>query len=249
MKVSIITISFNAADTIADTIASVIEQDYPDLEYVVVDGNSTDGTQAVIESFGNQIHTYRSEPDKGIYDAMNKGVSLATGDLIGILNADDVFTHDQVITRIVNVIKLNESDACYADLQYVDRKNSDKVLRHWEAGPYDRSAFLRGWMPPHPTFYLKRKCYEQMGLYRAQMRISADYELMLRMLYKHNVKTAYLNEVTVKMKAGGESNVSLKNRIKANKEDRMSWKVNGLKPGKLTFVMKPLGKITQFFKR
>lgn len=249
MKVSIITISYNAADTIAQTIASVSQQTYPDIEYIVVDGASDDGTKDIIESCRSSIQTYISEPDKGIYDAMNKGISLAKGELIGILNADDVYAHPQVVSRVVDTIKKTQSDACYADLQYVDRKNPNKTLRHWEAGEYERSAFLKGWMPPHPTFFIKRKCYEQMGLYRAQMKISADYELMLRMLYKHNVKTAYLNEVAVKMKAGGESNVSLKNRLKANKEDRLAWKVNGLKPGKFTFVMKPLGKITQFFKR
>jgi glycosyltransferase involved in cell wall biosynthesis len=249
MKVSIITISYNAAETIAETIASVSQQTYPDIEYIVVDGASNDGTKDIIESCRASIQTYISEPDKGIYDAMNKGISLAKGELIGILNADDVYAHPQVVSRIVDAMQKTHSDACYADLQYVDRKNPNKTLRHWEAGEYERSAFLKGWMPPHPTFFIKRKCYEQMGLYRAQMKISADYELMLRMLYKHNVKTAYLNEVAVKMKAGGESNVSLKNRLKANREDRLAWKVNQLKPGKFTFLMKPLGKITQFFKR
>ncbi len=249
MKISIITISFNAAETIEETIKSVISQDYPDVEYIVVDGASTDQTTEIIKKYHSDIDRHVSEPDGGIYDGMNKGVLMASGEFIGILNADDVYAHPQVISRVVQALKASGANAAYADLQYVQRNDISKVTRYWKAGAYERSSFLKGWMPPHPTFFLNRKCYEKHGLYRTRLRSSADYELMLRMLYKHEIPAVYLPEVIVKMKLGGQSNVSLANRLRANKEDRLAWKMNGIKPAPFTFVMKPMGKISQFFRR
>jgi glycosyltransferase involved in cell wall biosynthesis len=249
MKVSIVTIAFNASATIAETIESVLSQDYDDIEYIVVDGDSKDGTQEIVTTYGSRIHTFISEPDEGIYDAMNKGIELATGELVGVLNADDAYAHSAAITHVVHAIKASSADAAYADLQYVDAANPGKVIRHWVAGAYERKKFLTGWMPPHPTFFLKRAHYEAFGRFNTDMRISADYELMLRMLFKNRLDPVYIPEVLVKMKAGGASNASLKNRLLANSEDRKAWKINDLKPGKLTFVMKPLGKIGQFFRR
>lgn len=249
MKVSIITIAYNAAETIEETIRSVISQDYPDVEYIVIDGASQDRTLEIAEKFRSEIHKIISEPDEGIYDAMNKGLRCATGDLIGILNADDVYAHNKVISRVVERIKRDKTDACYADLEYVSRENSEKVIRYWKSDAYSKTSFLKGWMPPHPTFFLTREMYFKYGVYRTTLRSSADYELMLRMLYKFEIKASYLPEVTVRMKVGGQSNVSVRNRLKANKEDRLAWKLNGLKPEALTFMMKPLRKITQFFRR
>jgi len=249
MKVSIITIAYNAAETIEETIRSVISQDYHDIEYILIDGASQDNTLEIAQQYVSGIAKIISEPDEGIYDAMNKGVRNATGDLIGILNADDVFAHSHVISRVVETMKAGKSDACYADLQYISRENPGKVVRYWKSGQYVKSSFLNGWMPPHPTFFLKKELYCKYGVYRIALRSSADYELMLRMLYKFDVKTSYLPEVVVHMKMGGQSNVSLRNRLRANNEDRLAWKLNELKPERLTFIKKPLGKISQFFRR
>ena len=249
MKVSIITVSYNSALTIADTIKSVINQDFKDVEYIIIDGKSSDNTLAVIEPFKAQIARIVSEPDKGIYDAMNKGLALATGDLIGILNSDDVYADNSVISDIVAAIQRANTDACYADLCYVEKDNLSKVVRYWKSGSYKKENFQKGWMPPHPTFFLKRACYQKFDVFNTDFRTSADYEIMLRMLYKHGVSCTYLPRVIIQMRVGGQSNVSLKNRIKANREDRRAWAVNGLKPGIFTLFRKPLSKISQYFKK
>ncbi len=231
MKVTVITIAYNAADTIEETILSVINQDYHNLEYIIVDGASKDKTLEIVQ------------------DAMNKGVDLATGDLIAILNADDTYAHPRVLSLVVEALETSGADSCYGDLIYVDRTNPDKTTRTWISGPYKKESFLKGWMPPHPSFFAKRNLYLDYGVFNTLLKTSADYELMLRFLFRHNSTTVYLNEVLVKMKVGGQSNASLKNRLKANREDRLSWKINGLKPGNLTLIKKPLRKIMQFWKR
>lgn len=249
MKVSIITVSFNSAQTIADSIKSVINQDYKDIEYIIIDGKSSDNTLAVIEPFKAQLAKLISEPDKGIYDAMNKGLALATGDVIGILNSDDVYADKAVISDIVLAMQRANTDACYADLCYVEKDNLSKVVRYWQSGPYVKDNFQKGWMPPHPTFFLKRECYQKFGFFNTEFRTSADYEIMLRMLFKEGSSCTYLPRVIIQMRVGGQSNVSIKNRIKANREDRKAWTVNGLKPGIFTLFRKPLSKISQFFKK
>jgi glycosyltransferase involved in cell wall biosynthesis len=249
MKVSIITIAWNSAETIEDTIQSVIAQDYPDIEYIVVDGASTDGTKSIIEQYRNQIAHYVSEPDKGIYDAMNKGVNLSSGDIVGILNSDDFYADTHVISDIVDEMKRTGADGIYADLVYVDRNATDKVKRYWRAGAYKHGKFKRGWMPPHPTFFVKKSCYNQFGTYSLELKSAADYELMLRFIHKERISVAYLPRVITKMREGGESNVTLKNRIRANKEDRKAWRMNALTPGPLTLTLKPLRKVGQFVVR
>jgi len=244
MRVSIITVCYNSAETIEDTIKSVLEQDYNNIEYIVIDGGSTDGTNAIIQQYRDQISYYISEPDKGIYDAMNKGVEAATGELIGILNSDDLYFNKSVISDIIGKIGVN--DGIYADLIYVDQKNINRIRRIWRSGKYSRKAFLWGWMPPHPTFFVKKKCYNKYGLYDLALKTASDYELMLRFLYKHKISIAYLPEVIIKMRTGGVSNLSIKNRIIANREDKKSWKINQLKPNIFTFLMKPLRKLGQF---
>ena len=246
MKVSIITITYNSAETVEDTIQSVLSQDYPNIEYIIVDGASKDDTMAIVNRYRDKIATIISEPDKGIYDAMNKGVHAATGDIIGILNSDDFYADNSVISDIVKAIQQDNADACYADLVYVDRTATDRVIRSWKSGEYRHGDFLRGWMPPHPTFFVKRSWYERHGLYSLQLKSAADYELMLRFIHKHGVSMAYLPRVITKMRAGGQSNITLKNRWKANQEDRLAWKMNGLQPGFLTLVRKPLSKLLQY---
>ncbi|MFT4778446.1 MAG: glycosyltransferase involved in cell wall biosynthesis [Flavobacteriales bacterium] len=249
MKVSIITIAYNSAETIRDTIKSVLAQDYPNLEYIVVDGGSKDNTMEIVNAHKQGISKVISEPDKGIYDAMNKGVKLASGDVIGILNSDDFYSDNCVISDIVAKFAESNADAIYADLTYVDRNNTDKVIRYWKAGSYKTGQFLKGWMPPHPTFFLKSEIYEKHGIYSTELKSAADYELMLRMIHKHQIKVDYLPRVITLMREGGESNVSLKNRIRANKEDRQAWKMNGLKAHPLTLFRKPLSKLSQFIKK
>ena len=247
MKVSIITIAYNSAETIEDTIKSIVAQDYSNIEYIIIDGGSTDKTLSIVDKFKESITTIISEPDKGIYDAMNKGVQNATGDIVGILNSDDIYADNKVVSRIVEAI--GNKDSIYADLVYVDRDNTDKVTRYWKSGKYRKGIFKNGWMPPHPTFFIKKSCYNQYGTYNLQLKSAADYELMLRMLHKYNISVAYLPEVITKMRVGGQSNATLLNRLKANKEDKLAWVINDLKPGPLTLLMKPVRKISQFFKK
>ena len=247
MKVSLITIAYNSAETIEDTIKSIVAQDYFNIEYIIIDGGSTDNTLSIVNKFKDSIATIISEPDKGIYDAMNKGVQNATGDIIGILNSDDIYANNKVVSRIVEAI--GDQDSIYADLVYVNRDNTDKVNRYWKSGTYKKGIFKKGWMPPHPTFFIKKSCYDQYGIYNLRLRSSADYELMLRMLHKHNISVVYLPEVITKMRVGGQSNVTLLNRIKANKEDKLAWSINDLTPGPLTLIMKPVRKISQFLKK
>ena len=247
MKVSLITIAYNSAETIEDTIKSIIAQDYSNIEYIIIDGGSTDKTLSIVDKFKDSITTIISEPDKGIYDAMNKGVQNATGDIVGILNSDDIYADNKVVSSIVEAI--GNKDSIYADLVYVDRDNTDKVTRYWKSGKYRKGIFKKGWMPPHPTFFIKKSCYNQYGNYNLQLKSAADYELMLRMLHKYNISVAYLPEVITKMRVGGQSNVMLLNRLKANKEDKLAWVINDLQPGPLTLIMKPVRKIGQFFKK
>lgn len=249
MKISIITIALNAAETIDDTIRSVLSQTYPDIEYIVIDGNSRDETMDIVERYRDQIDLIVSESDDGIYDAMNKGIEYSTGDVIGILNADDTFTSRKVVERAAKRMKEWNCDTLYGDLIYVKRENDHKVVRRWISGKFRREAFLRGWMPPHPTFFVKRDVYLKYGAFNTRLKISADYEFMLRILFKENVSTGYLPETLVKMKSGGQSNMSVKNRIRANLEDRLSWELNGLRPLAFTLWEKPIRKIGQFIFR
>ena len=249
MKVSIITLTYNSEATLKDTIESVVNQSYNDIEYIIVDGKSTDNTLSIIESYKDKISKVISEKDKGLYDALNKGIALATGDLIGIIHSDDFYTDNFVIQKIVKSIEENNSDAAYSDLYYVDKVDTNKIFRKWKSGIYKHGMFLNGWMPPHPTFFVKRSCYEKFGSFNLSFVSAADYELMLRFIHKHKIKLAYLPEFIIKMRVGGKSNVSLKNRIRANNEDRKAWIINGLKPKFYTLYAKPLRKIIQLFKR
>ncbi|MBG28148.1 MAG: glycosyl transferase [Crocinitomicaceae bacterium] len=248
MKISIITVAYNAEATIAEAVASVVSQrqDGFELEYIIVDGASTDETLAALEPHSDGIALIISEPDRGLYDAMNKGVAAATGDFIGILNADDTYAHNGVLAAVAARLEETGADALYGDLDYVAADGSGRVVRRWRSGEMGPRSFLRGWMPPHPTFFLARSMYTNHGVYSLELGSAADYELMLRMLHKHGVSATYLPDVLVKMRTGGMSNASWGNRLRANSEDRRAWRMNGLRPMPWTLVMKPLRKLGQW---
>lgn len=246
MKVSIITVVYNGAATIRHCIDSVLSQDFDSIEYIIIDGNSTDGTREVITSYGSKIDKFISEPDKGIYDAMNKGIKMASGDVIGLLNADDFYADTTIISQVVLSMINTKADGCYGDLNYVDGKDETVIRRNWVSGQYKPNSFLMGWMPPHPTFFVRKKCYDQYGDFRLDMGSAADYEIMLRFIFKNGIKLTYIPKVLVKMRTGGVSNNTLKNRIKANNSDRKAWLVNDIKPWFFTLWLKPVRKIVQF---
>lgn len=247
MKVSIITATFNNKSHIRDCITSISRQSYPNVEHIIVDGGSTDGTLDVIKGNEKNIAKWISGPDQGIYDAMNKGISLASGDVIGILNADDFYANAHVVSKVASVFHDDNLCSCYGDLEYVDPANTSRVVRYWHSGHYDERSFYWGWMPPHPTFFVRRDVYEKYGLFNLTLGSAADYELMLRFLLKYRITTAYIQEVLVKMRRGGTSNASLRNRLRANLMDRMAWNINGIKPYPWTLYLKPLRKFGQFF--
>ena len=246
MKISIITVCYNSSETIADTIQSVASQSYPDIEYIIVDGLSKDSTVDIIKQHADVVSKWVSEKDKGIYDAMNKGISMATGDIIGILNADDVYTDSEVLNNVVRQFEDQSVQGVYGDLKYVQKDNLNKVIRYWKSGDYTQGKFLQGWMPPHPTFYVRKNIYDTYGKYRTDMPSASDYEFMLRVIHVKQIKLQYLPKVLVLMREGGVSNRSIKHRIDANRDDRRAWEVNGVKPRFYTLYLKPLSKLIQF---
>lgn len=245
MKVSIITATYNSAATVADTLASVQRQTYANVEHIVVDGKSSDDTLQIVSRAGHTGPVV-SERDYGIYDAMNKGIQLTHGDIVGILNSDDFYAHEKVLEEVVALFEKTGCDAVYGDLIFVHPDNPKKVLRKWIAGGYDNSLFLKGWMPPHPTFFVRREMYERFGNFNIILKSSADYELLLRMMFMHKISVAYLPDVLVHMRSGGQSTKSLRNRIKAHKEDYIAWSINNLTPKWYTLLLKPVRKIKQF---
>lgn len=247
IKISIITVTYNSAQTIEQTIQSVINQSYKNVEYIIVDGGSTDATLSIIEKYKANILKLISEKDNGLYDALNKGIALASGDVIGILHSDDFYTHTNVLQLYADMFIKTNADAIYSNLYYVDKTNTDKISRKWKSGNYKQNSFLYGWMPPHPTFFVKSECYKKLGNFNLQFKSAADYELMLRFIHKQKISLGYLPEYTVKMRVGGKSNASVNNRVKANLEDRKAWQINNLKPYFFTLYLKPLRKIVQYF--
>jgi glycosyltransferase involved in cell wall biosynthesis len=247
MKISLITITYNSASTLEDTILSVVNQSYKNIEYIIVDGGSTDGTQVIIEKYKSSIPVFISEKDEGLYDALNKGIRLATGDVIGIIHSDDFYTNNDVIKHVAGTFEKNSADAVYADLYYVNKDDTSKIFRKWKSGTYRHGMFVNGWMPPHPTLFVRKACYDAFGLFNLDLGSAADYEMCLRLIHKHRIRLAYLPEFIIKMRVGGKSNASLTNRLMANQNDRKAWQVNGLKPRFYTLYLKPLRKIAQFF--
>jgi len=247
MKVSIITPTYNSAATIKDTLKCINEQTYKNIEHIVIDGLSKDNTVELVKEFSpNSIIV--SEKDDGLFYGMNKGVGMATGEITGILNSDDFYCSNQVIEKVVDAIKTNNADSVYGDLKLVNEVNTDKVVRSWISGDYDREKFLYGWMPPHPTFFVKTELYEKFGNFDTSFRISGDYELMLRFLYVNSASSCYINEFLVHQRDGGNSNSSFKTKLDGNNEDYRAWIRNNIKPKYFTRYLKPLRKIDQFFR-
>lgn len=246
LTVSIITVSYNSVATITDAINSVLEQTYPEIEYIIIDGSSTDGTIRLIDSFGKRISKFISEPDNGIYDGLNKGIRLATGDIIGILNSDDFFCNNTVIERIVESFRKNEIDAVFGDVQFVDRVTTSKVVRYYSSKHFKTARFRFGFMPAHSSFYVKRELFEKLGYYKTDYKIAADYELLIRFLYINKIRYKYLEMPFVSMRMGGVSNKSIHSIYTLNKEIARACKENGINTNYVYIYSKYFSKLFEF---
>ena len=245
MKISIITPVYNDP-RLRSSLQSVQNQKgVTDLEIVVVDGGSTDETTDVLDEFRDVIDVLVSEPDDGLYDAMNKGIRHASGEVVGILNADDRYQDEHILRDVLNTMEDTGAMACYGDLVYVN--DSDEPVRYWKSGPYKPKRIYYGWMPPHPTFFVKKEVYEKYGLFDLEYEIASDYELMLRFLLKHGVSTTYVDRTLVRLANGGKSNESISNILRANLEVAKSWRKHGFQAGPVVGVIKPLRKVPQYF--
>lgn len=246
MKISIITATWNSAATVEHAILSVASQHYPDLEHIIVDGNSSDKTLPIIFRHEDKITKLVSEPDHGIYDAMNKGIALSSGEIVGILNSDDFYADSNVLKKVARVFECDGVDTCYGDLIYVHPVDIKRVIRYWKSGQYDADNFYWGWIPPHPTFFVRRSVYDRYGCFNLALGIASDYEITIRFLLKHRVSTAYIPEILVHMRAGGASNAFLKGRLKTMRMASLAWQVNDLQPLPWTQPFRLLSKIIQY---
>ncbi|MDA7643390.1 glycosyltransferase [Akkermansiaceae bacterium] len=246
MKISIITVSYNSAETIEATFISVLQQTYSDIEYIVIDGGSTDHTLKIAKKYKDLINVIVSEPDKGLYDAMNKGIKLASGDVIGFINSDDLFCDREAIEKVMNLFKMDDKlDSVYADLAYVSRHNTNKIRRNWVSGA--RKKFKTGWHPAHPTFYVKKIIYDKYGLFDMDYKLAADFEIMLRFLDRQKITSVYVEAQLVKMRLGGETNKSFKNIVSQNRECLKAFEKNGLKISKVFYLFSRIvPKLVQF---
>lgn len=248
MKISIITVTYNGRETVADCLASVAAQSHADREHVVIDGASTDGTLDLLEAHRAQLAVLVSEPDRGIYDALNKGLARASGDVVGLLHADDVFADAGVLERVAKAFADPAVDAVYGDLVYVAREAPDRVIRYWRAEAFQPQRLRWGWMPPHPTLYLRRSLYERFGGFDTRYHIAADYDLMLRMLTQLSGRVEYLPQVLVRMRLGGVSNRSVGKILRKSWEDYRALRANGV-GGVGALAWKNLSKLPQFVRR
>jgi glycosyltransferase len=246
-EICIVTPSLNSAAVIDDCLRSVAEQSLA-AEHVVVDGHSSDATAALVTATGGRVRLLQTAP-QGIYAALNAGIRAASGEVVGILHADDFYAAPWVLDRVAAVFADPNVGACYGDLCYVDAADPSRVVRFWQAGAYRAARLRHGWMPPHPTFFARRRLYVELGLYREDLGTAADYELMLRFLLKHGIGVAYIPQVLVHMRTGGASNASWRARLAANRMDRRAWQVNGLRPYPWTTWVKPLRKVGQWWRR
>ena len=251
MKISIITVVRNNSATIKQAIESVLNQTYTNIEYIVIDGDSTDGTLEIVKNYRDKIDILLSEKDYGLYDAMNKGIDNATGDIIGFLHSDDLFYDDNVITNVIKNFKKNSSlDACYADLIYVDKFDISKTIRYWKSNQFIPGTFSRGWSPPHPTFFVSRNIYKKLGGFSLNYNIASDIELMMRYLEVYKIKAEYCHQLWIKMRLGGISNKNSTNVVRQNLEVLDALKYHNLPKNILTFVSyKLLSRIKQRFER
>lgn len=248
MKFTIITAVYNRAGTIGQALESVAAQSYTEVEHLVVDGASTDGTLEEVKTRKHPSMRVISEPDEGIYDALNKGIAAATGDVIGLMHSDDFFANEDVLRDVARTFEETGADAVYGDLDYVSANVPGKIIRHWTAGSYSPRKLARGWMPPHPTLFVRREIFERCGAYDASYRIAADYEAILRWFGKSGVRPAYLPEVLVKMRVGGESNRSIERILRKSREDYRALRSNGV-GGIGALAWKNLSKLPQFLNK
>jgi len=248
MNVTIITASFNSALSIKTCLDSVVHQNYNDIEYLIIDGKSSDATLKIIKVYQQKFPFIKliSEKDSGIYDALNKGVQLASGDIIGFVHSDDFLEFNDIIYHIVSMTKSENLDGVYGDLQYVDKSNTKKIIRSWKSCDFKPRLLKQGWMPPHPTLFLKKEVYQKHGIFDLSYRISADYDFLLRIFKDPELKFGYLPKVITKMRVGGASNKSLKNIIKKSKEDYRAIRINNI-GNFLTLARKNFSKIKQLF--
>lgn len=250
MKISIITVAYNAASTIRDCLQSVAEQSFQDVEHIIIDGASTDGTMEVIERYRDHLASVISEPDQGIYDAMNKGIRLATGDVVGTLNADDWYADPEVLAKVARAFRDDvELDAVYGDLVYVAKDDPSRIVRYWQSRPYGKGLFERGWMPAHPTFFVRREVYQRLGLFDLDFQIQSDFELTMRFMAVNGIKTRYLPGIMVNMRMGGVTNNSISNVIRGNIEAYRACRKNGLNVSPLFIARKLFSRIPQFLSR
>lgn len=245
-KISVVTAVFNREKTIAEAIQSVASQDHSNVEHIIQDGCSEDGTLAVIGHVAGPDVSLQSLRDNGIYEGINNGIKRTTGDIVGLMHSDDLFASSHVLTRVAEVMADPTIDGVYGDLDYVSARDTNRTIRKWRSGPYCPSNLQRGWMPPHPTLYLRRKVFDQWGLYDTTFRIAADYDAMLRYLTRGEIKLTYVPEVFVKMRVGGESNGSVGKVLRKSAEDYRAIRANGV-GGMKTLALKNLSKIKQFF--
>jgi len=245
-KISIITVVWNNKETIKDAIESVLNQTYENIEYIVVDGGSSDGTVDIVKSYGNRISKFVSEKDKGIYDGLNKGIALATGDVVAFLHSDDLYESDNIIAFVAKEFENGDLDGVYGDLVYTSKNDTSKVLRYWKSKDFESSLLKKGWMPAHPTLFLKRDVYEKFGGFDLGFKIAGDYDFMLRIL-SSGIKVKYVPQVLYKMRVGGESNKSIKNIIRKSREDLRALEKNSV-GGVRSLLIKNFSKIGQFLK-
>lgn len=248
MKISVVTAVYNRSSTILDTLQSVRRQSYPDIEHVVQDGGSHDGTLAIVHQNASTSVFLESMRDGGIYDGINRGIRRARGDVIGLMHSDDIYQSEDTVAHIAALFADSSVDGVYGDLVYVDADDPSRVIRYWKSGAYDPGQLGRGWMPPHPTLYLRRSVFERHGLYDTEFRIAADYEAMLRYLVRGKIRLGYLPEVMVRMRVGGESNRSLGQILRKSREDYRAIRRHGV-GGIGTLLSKNLGKVGQFIKK
>lgn len=246
MKISIITVTFNSAKTLQDTLNSVISQTYPDIEHIVVDGGSTDETVTMLRH-SPHITRWISEPDSGLYDAINKGIRMATGDIIGLLHSDDFFPNDHVISDLTAAFDQPEIEAVYGDVVFVQRDNPKKVVRYYSSKGFTPEKFRYGFMPAHPSFYVKKVCFEKFGFYQTDYKIAADYEWVMRLMYHHRIQCQYVEQVVVCMREGGISNTTLKSRYVLNREIIKACASHGVKTTMGILCLKYFKKIFEYF--
>ena len=244
MTVSIITVTYNSANTIRDTLESVKDQSYPHIEHIIIDGLSKDDTLRIVSEYPT-VSRLISEPDKGIYDAMNKGIQIATGDIIGFLNSDDFFSKNDVIQTVVTNIKEKKVESVFGDVKFVDAKDIQKVVRYYSSQKFHPNRFAWGYMPAHPTFYTYKKNYENFGIFKTDYKICADYEILIRFLYSNKLSYAYIHQDLVTMRVGGVSNTNLKSRLILNKEIVRACRENGIQTNLAKVCLKIFSKLSE----